>query len=249
MKPPIKAFNTVYPSYTALAAAYKMDRQLVYTRIHTYKWPPEKAVLTRKHGSIRKTYSDHPLLLKYPIIFHNWHKLQEAIERLKRLKVTTLKKCITTIKQVKKAVNSPPEEKVVMGHGRYSLGRFKSSPQLAKSRGCIYLATIPHGEHSFYLKIGISKYIDANTRNNSLPSGSKILKQEVAELHRCFQAEQIILKEEKQEGFVIPPLLRFQGYSEVLMQLPLKSKVKQDYYARLKSAIEETKYYDEFIRL
>tara|TARA_R110000765_G_scaffold170687_1_gene275623 strand:- start:6516 stop:6617 length:102 start_codon:yes stop_codon:yes gene_type:complete len=33
------------------------------------------------------------------------------------------------------------------------------------------------------------------------------------------------------------------------MQLPLKAKVKQDYYARLKSAIEETKYYDEFIRL
>jgi hypothetical protein len=32
------------------------------------------------------------------------------------------------------------------------------------------------------------------------------------------------------------------------MQLPLKSKVKQD-YARLKSAIEETKDYDEFIKL
>ncbi|MDX2366962.1 MAG: hypothetical protein QNK36_00880 [Colwellia sp.] len=86
MKQPITAFYQTYPSYTALAAAFDLDRQLVYTRIKTYHWSPEKAVLTSKHGSIRKSYSDHALLLKSPILFKSVNNSRELVERFKHLK-------------------------------------------------------------------------------------------------------------------------------------------------------------------
>ncbi|WP_019027940.1 hypothetical protein [Colwellia piezophila] len=249
MKKTISAFNTEYPTYTALAAYFGQDRELVYNRIKTYGWSPEKAVLTDKHGSIRKSYSDHALLLKSPLLFKIINKARESVERIKRFKKEIVKQCSKRIKTAKKAFIALTIDNVVTkGHGRYSLGRFKAKPDLAKSIGCLYLAKIPLGNNSFYLKIGISKYLNPSERKKSLPKGTEILDSQHAELHRCFQAEQIMLKEFKQKGLVIPKHDRFEGYSEVLTLIPAKSSINNQYVLGLRSSLKETKPYNKFIK-
>lgn len=132
------------------------------------------------------------------------------------------------------------------GHGKYSIGRFKADPTLANTIGCVYLAKVPV-DGIFYLKIGISKYLEASERKKSLPKGTVILKYHHTELHKCFQAEQVMLTELKQEELVIHKFSRFEGYSELLTLMPDKSSLNKVYFLRLKSALKETKSYDEFI--
>jgi len=248
MRKTISAFNTEYPSYTALAADYDQDRELVYNRIKTYGWSPEKAVLTDKHGSIRKSYSDHALLLKSPLLFKIINKVRESVVRIKSFKKEIVKQCSKRIKTAKKEFRALTIDNIVTkGHGRYSLGRFKAEPDLAKSIGCLYLAKIPLS-NSFYLKIGISKYLNASERKKSLPKGTEIVDYQHAELHRCFQAEQFMLKEFKQKDLIIPKHERFEGYSEVLTLIPAKSSISNQYFLRLRSSLKETKPYNKFIK-
>lgn len=247
MTKPIIAFNTQYPTYTALAADFGKDRQLVYTRIKTYGWSPEKAVLTDKHGSIRKSYSDNALLLKSPLLFKVINKVRESVVRIKRFHAEMVKQYSKGKKVAKKAFKMRSIVKVIpKGHGKYSIGRFKADPILANTIGCIYLAKVPIGD-IYYLKIGISKFLAASERKKSLPKGTVIIKYLHTELHKCFQAEQVMLTELKQEELVIHKFSRFEGYSELLTLMPDKLSLHKIYYLRLKSALKETKSYDEFI--
>lgn len=249
MKQPITAFDKTYPSYTALAADFDLDRQLVYTRIKTYLWSPEKAVLTAKHGSIRKSYSDHALLLKYPTLFKTVNQTREFVERFKLLKHIVTKEYSKQRKVLIKHLTPRHFDNMIQsGHGRYSIGRFLAEPILAKSIGCIYLAKIPFNDHSYYIKVGISKYLNAAKRKRSLPTGTIILGSQQAELHRCFQAEQIMLNELKQIDITIPNNFRFEGYSEILALISAKSPVNKKYITRLRTALKETKPYENFVK-
>lgn len=249
MTKPITAFNIVYPSCAALAADFNLDRQLVYTRIKTHKWSPEKAVLTEKHGSIRKSYTDHPFLLKSPLLFKVINKARESVQRIKSFKEEVVKLYSKRIKIAKKAFRARSKGTVIpKGHGRYSLGRFKAEPALANHMGCIYLALIPLKNGSFYLKIGISKHLNASKRSSSLPKGTKILNSKNSELHRCFQTEQLMLEEFKEKGLEITKYERFDGYTEVLTLLSAKASIDSQYFRRLKKLLKDTKDYKEFIK-
>lgn len=249
MKIPLIAFGKPYANYSALAADYGQDRDLVYNRIKTNGWSPEKAVLTEKHGSIRKSYSDHAILLKSPLLFKIVNRARESVEHLKSFKKEIVKQCSKRIKMAKKVFRARPMANIaIIGHGRYSLGRFKAEPVLANNIGCIYLALIPIKNGCFYLKVGISKHRDATKRSSSLPKGAIILNSKNAELHRCFQAEQLILKELKEEGLKITKYERFDGYTEVLSLMPTKPTKNNQYFLRLKKILKETKNYKEFIK-
>ena len=107
---------------------------------------------------------------------------------------------------------------------------------------------IPAVDETFYLKVGISKYLNAAKRKNSLPKGTIILASPQVELHRCFQAEQIMLNELKQIDMTIPKNCRFEGYSEILTLISAKSPVNKKYMNRLRTALQETKPYESFVK-
>ena len=159
------------------------------------------------------------------------------------------KECLKLKKLLKKRFARRHSDNIIQsGHGRYSTGRFIAEPNLAKSTGCIYLAKIPAKNETFYLKVGISQYLNPSKRKSSLPKGTIILAYQQAELHRCFQAEQVMLKELKRSDIIIPRFCRFEGYSEILALISAKSSIKRKYIHRLKSALKETKSYEEFFK-
>lgn len=96
--------------------------------------------------------------------------------------------------------------------------------------------------------MGISKHLNASKRKSSLPKGTIILASQQAELHRCFQAEQIMLNELKQINITIPKYCRFEGYSEVLALISANSSIKKKYIDRLRSALKETNTYEYFVK-
>ena len=50
----IVAFGVQYQSYKALAENFNQDPHLIRCRINRYGWSTEKAVLTPKHGAMKK---------------------------------------------------------------------------------------------------------------------------------------------------------------------------------------------------
>ena len=247
----IVVFNKTYPTYKALAEDFGLDAHLVRVRINSYGWPIEKAVLTPKHASIKRGYSQHPLLLKHPALFKLWHQCEFKRQSFVKQKNKIVKKVKVQRKNTTKALvrlMSYIDNRDVIGHGRYTKYRLQCDHSLALQHGCVYLALIPSKDGGFYLKVGISKYLTADKRKASLPKGSMIISSVSHELHRCFQAEQIILKTLRDLSFDFDHSDWFDGYTEVLCRLPERNSSKKSYKKALKNAVNQTVSFKELSR-